>query len=63
MLAARLGDTSDESNYLKRELIKLGLDTGQLDLLDLRVDALLESMREIQRLVLGEVTIGGQDDA
>lgn len=63
VLAARLGDTTDKSNYLKHELIKIGLDTGQLDSLDMRVDALLQSMRDIQRIVLGDITIGGQDDA
>jgi len=29
----------------------------------MRVDALLHSMRDIQRTVLGEVTIGEQGDA
>ena len=62
-LASRLGDAPGKSYYLKNELIRFGVDEEQLNLLDLRVDALLRMMREIQQTVLGEITIGGQDDA
>ena len=62
-LAARLGDDSGRADYLKNELVRIGVDDDQLDSLDARVSALLQSMRDIQRTVLGEVTIGGQDDA
>ena len=62
-LATRLGDGPGKSNYLKNELIRIGIDARQLDGLDRHVDALLRSMRNIQRTVLGEVTIGEQDDA
>lgn len=62
-LAARLGDTSRKSTYLRNELIKAGVDATQLDELDAHVKILLQSMRDIQQSVLGEVTIGGQGDA
>ena len=62
-LATRLGDAPGKANYLKNELIRIGVDDDQLAVLDMRVDALLHSMRDIQRTVLGEVTIGEQDDA
>lgn len=62
-LATRLGDDPARTRYLKNELIKIGLDENQLTSLELRVDALLQSMRDIQRTVLGEVTIGEQGDA
>jgi hypothetical protein len=62
-LATRLGDAAGKTDYLKTELIRFGVNEEQLYKLDLRVDALLQSMRAIQRTVLGEVTIGGQDDA
>jgi len=62
-LATRLGDGPGKSLYLRNELIRIGVGDDQLHLLDMRVDALLQSMRDIQRTVLGEVTIGEQDDA
>jgi len=62
-LASRLGDKPGKATYLKQELLRNGVDEVQLDALNLRVDALLQSMRDIQRTVLGEVTIGRQDDA
>jgi hypothetical protein len=62
-LGARLGDDPGKADYLKSELIRVGVADEQLNSLDLRVSALLRSMRDIQRTVLGEVTIGGQDDA
>ncbi len=62
-LAARLGDGPGKTRYLKNELTRIGVDDDQIDSLDIRVDALLQSMRDIQRTVLGEVTIGGQGDA
>ena len=65
-LATRLGDDPGKSRYLKNELIRIGVDEDQLQSLDMRVDALLQSMRDIQTTVLGEVTIvepGEQGDA
>jgi hypothetical protein len=62
-LAAELGDDPGKADYLKNELIRVGVENDQLNSLDLRVSALLQSMREIQQTVIGEVTIGGQDDA
>lgn len=64
-LATRLGDAPGKSHYLKQELLKTGIDEDRLDELDLRVDALLRSMRDIQQTVLGRVTITNreQDDA
>ncbi len=62
-LANRLGDGPGKIAYLRSELVRHGIEDAQLDALDSRVDALLRSMRDIQRTVLGRVTIGGQDDA
>lgn len=62
-LANRLGDGPGKAGYLKHELVRNGIDEARLDALNLRVNALLQSMRKIQRTVLGEVTIGGRDDA
>jgi len=62
-LAARLGDATQEPVLFRDQLVRIGVDTDRLNLLDAEVDALLQSMRDIQRTVLGEVTIGGQSDA
>jgi len=62
-LASRLGDGPGKAEYLKDKLFRSGIDEARLNALNLRVDELLKSMRNIQRTVLGEVTIGGQDDA
>ena len=62
-LAARLGGAPDKSTYLRNELIKVGVSTDQIASLDARVETLFESMRGIQQTVLGEVIIGGRDDA
>ena len=62
-LAARLGDASARSRYFKNELIRNGIDEDQLSSLDMRVDELLQSMRDIQLTVLGEATIEEQNDA
>lgn len=62
-LAARLGDASGRSAYLRNQLIEAGVATDQLAMLDTRAAALFQSMEEIQRTVLGEVNIGGQGDA
>jgi len=56
-LATRLGDNPAKTHYLKNELIEIGVNEDQLGSLDKRADALLQSMRDIQRTVLGEVTI------
>ena len=63
VLAARLGDDSAKSDYLRQALVVAGVDTAELDALDSRALELFESMREIQRTVLGETTIGGHGDA
>lgn len=62
-LAARLGDAPVKSRYFKNELIKNGIDEDRLSSLDKRVNELVQSMRDIQLTVLGEATIGEQDDA
>ena len=62
-LAARLGDTTQEPAYFRRQLIDIGAGADRLNSLDAEVEALLQSMRDIQRDVLGEVTIGGHGDA
>jgi len=62
-LASRLGDGPGKAEYLKDKLFRSGIDEARLNALNLRVDELLKSMRNIQRTVLGAVTIGGQDDA
>jgi len=61
-LATRLGDNPAKTHYLKNELIKIGVNEAQLGSLDRRADALLQSMRDIQRTVLGEVTIAAQGE-
>jgi hypothetical protein len=63
LLAARLGDAVQEPAFFRNQLVDFGVDTDRLNSLDAEVDALLQSMRDIQRTVLGEVTIGGQSDA
>jgi len=62
-LASRLGGNPGKAMFLKQELARNGVEGVELDTLDSRVDALLRSMRNIQRSVHGEVTIGGHDDA
>ena len=62
-LAARLGDAPARSRYFKNELARNGIDEDQLSSLDMHVDELLQSMRDIQLTVLGEATIEEQDDA
>ena len=62
-LATRLGDAPGRSMYLRNELIEAGVAPDELASLDARAAALLQSMQEIQRTVLGEVNIGGQGDA
>lgn len=62
-LTVRLGGDPAKARFLRNELVKTGLEQGQLDALDQRADALQQAMRDIQRTVLGEVTIGGQDNA
>lgn len=63
VLAARLGDISHRSEFLRNELIRAGVDADQLNSLDARVETLFQSMRDIQKTVLGEITIGGPSDA
>lgn len=62
-LAARLGDSAQEPAFFRKQLVDIGVDAARLDSLDAEVEALLQSMRDIQRTVLGDVTIGGHSDA
>lgn len=62
-LASRLGGDKAAPTFLRNLLVDQGLGAETLDALDQRVAALLESVREIQRSVHGEVRYGGQDDA
>lgn len=62
-LAARIGHSPARSEYLRNELIRTGTSRDQLNELDKRAEELFRSMREVQQTVLGEITIGGQDDA
>lgn len=62
-LAMRLGDGPGKAIYLRNELLRLGIAEARLVRLDTRVDVLLQSMRDIQQTVLGEITIGGHSDA
>jgi hypothetical protein len=61
-LATRLGDDPARTAYLRNELTKNGVGLARLNFIHRRVDGLLEKMRDIQRTVLGEAAIGGQDD-
>jgi hypothetical protein len=61
-LAARLGADPGKTNYLRDELLRLGIAEAKLVRLDTRAGALFQSMRDIQKTVLGEVTIGGHGD-
>jgi len=62
-LASHLGDAPGKAEYLRNELLRYGIDETTLNALNKRADELLQSMRDIQRTVLGEVTLGGQNDA
>jgi hypothetical protein len=62
-LAGRLGNAPGSVEYLQSELLGNGITKTQMDALNLRVEELLHSMRDIQREVQGHVTLGGQDDA
>lgn len=62
-LAAQLGDTAHVPVFFRNRLVDIGVDTDRLNSLDSEVETLLESMRDIQRTVLGDVTIGGYGDA
>ena len=62
-LAARLGGTDVNASFWRSELINAGVSDEQLDRLDRRVDELLQSVRDIQVTVFGEVRYGGQSDA
>ena len=62
-LAARLGDPAQDPAFFRKQLVDIGVDADRLKSLDAEVEALLQSMRDIQRTVLGEVTIGGHSDA
>ncbi len=62
-LAARLGGDPTAARYFREALIGAGLGVDSMAPLDERVDQLLQSVREVQRSVYGEVRYGGQNDA
>jgi len=62
-VSRELGDSSGRSDYFRQELVNAGADDKQLSGLDEQVVKLLQQIREIQLTVLGEVSIGGQDNA
>lgn len=62
-LASRLGGDPATPSMLRNLLVDAGLGADSLELLDERVDTMLQSVRDIQRSVHGEVRYGGLDDA
>jgi len=58
-----LGDLSGRSDFFRQALIDAGADETQLAGLDQQVNELLQKIRNIQSTVLGEITIGGKDNA
>jgi len=62
-LATHLGGNPGRAAYLRNELSENGVEESQMNSMHQRVNVLLETMREIQRTVIGAVTIGGRDDA
>ena len=62
-LAAHFGGDPATSYFLRDLLVDAGLGVDSLDALDERVEVLLESVRDTQRSVRGEIRYGGQDDA
>lgn len=62
-LAYRLGGDPATRRYLRSLLVDAGLNDNGLDALDDRVETMLESVRDIQRTVHGEIRYGGQNDA
>lgn len=62
-VAVQLGDSPYKFEYLKSELARFGVGADQLRELDARANELLQSMRDIQQTVHGEITLGGQGDA
>jgi len=62
-VSRELGDSSGRSDYFRQELVNAGADEKQLAGLDEQVGQLLQQIREIQAIVLGEVSIGGRDNA
>lgn len=62
-LAAELGDDPALTRFLRSALTEAGIGAEQFATLDGRVDALVETVRQIQRSVFGEVRHGGQNDA
>jgi hypothetical protein len=62
-LAVHLGGDPAAARYFRDALINAGVRVNALAPLDERVDELLQSMRDVQRLVYGEIRYGGQNDA
>ena len=62
-VASRLGGDPATPDFLRSLLLDAGLGAESLAALDRRVAALLESVRNIQQSVHGEIRYGGQDDA
>jgi hypothetical protein len=61
-VASRLGGDRTVPQFLRKLLVDQGLSDASLTALDARVETMLESVRDIQRSVHGEVRYGGQDD-
>jgi hypothetical protein len=62
-VSRELGDVSGRSDYFRRQLTAAGAQAADLAELDSTVDQLLRQIRDIQSTVLGEVSLGGQNDA
>jgi hypothetical protein len=62
-LAAQLGASDVNSIFWRAQLVNAGVDNERLRQLDRRVDELLQTVRDIQVTVFGEVRHGGQGDA
>ena len=58
-LSTHLGHDPIPAAFLRHELVSAGVDEKRLSELDRRADGLLKKMQDIQRTVIGQVTIGG----
>ena len=62
-LAVHLGGDPAAAQFFRDALIDAGVRVDALASLDKRVDELLQSVRDVQRSVYGEIRYGGQNDA
>ena len=62
-VARHLGDISGRTALIRDALLASGASADDFVVLDRRVADLLQSMRDIQRNVYGEITVGGRSDA